>query len=87
MNQAIRASEAENGSCVNQNTPACTSNDDILDFYNIYFAKYIKSTDVKQEIFLSNRSQKRKSYLKLSDGSAFIIDPYSGSCLYLIKIS
>ena len=79
MNQAIRLSEAENGSCVNWDLPASGSNDDILEFYNIYLAKYIKSTDITKQEFLSNKNgAKRTSNLvQLSDGSAFILDEYS----------
>ena len=72
INQAIRQSEAENGSCSTWTRVSYSSNDSQKIFYDTYLSKYIKSTEISLETIPFSKNNTIRTYIiKLPDGSGF----------------
>lgn len=75
INQAIRQSEAENGSCSTWTRISNNTNSQ-KEFYDTYLSKYIKSINIKIETATTNKdgSIRYAHVIKLADGSAFWLE-------------
>ena len=74
INQAIRQSEVENGSCSTW-TRAGDGLKSQKVFYDTYLSKYLKSTEFSLETIPDKKNTTTKGYIiKLADGSGFRLD-------------
>ncbi len=82
INQAIKMSEVENGSCENWDMPTGDGNYVGLAFFNKYLANYLKYHDVSLSDIVTydehgNKNAIQRYLIKFADGSAMTIH-YSG---------
>lgn len=75
INQAIRQSEAENGSCSTWTRITNSSINSQKDFYDTYLSNYLKSTEISLETVPNEKNTTTMRYIiKLADGSGFRLD-------------